>query len=471
MDQEIGEKKNLFNTSATIVGLLVGAGIFLKSTKVVSEVSGNIYLYVAVIVTLCVCAIIYSRTFSTLAIKYPKATGLVDFAEIAVGPRYSYFCAWFMATMYYPIIAATLTYIAARYLCMIFNIEPYGQTHMAISFLFMALSIVYNVLNSRPKGFVYPLATQIKCLPLVVMGVWGICYGIKNGTINLAEDLTLIKEISNNGGFFTALCAGTFLYEGWGFATTVRDELKGPNKQLKKGLTLAIVNVALMYLLYSFGIAASTNTYEVIGSGNQLPLIVFSNLAGPVGGTIFIVFVCLICLTSASNATNACMKGYYHISRKNQGLMRNSLNELNSHGISANSCLLGGLSYCFWLFQISLLFFNGPLVTGATGNPLWLLGWELDEAIIVNEYMLYVPIVICILIKGKDLSVFERFVLPILSVGISAVLVYSWWHAYGTRLVIYHLLLVALIMGFGMLFYKKDRNISFEERTKREVRF
>ena len=464
------EKKATFKTSSLIVSMLVGAGIYFKSSKVMTEVGGNPAKALLVLVVLAVFTLIYTRSFASVTTKYPKGTGITDLAEIEVGPTYSYFVGWFMATLYYPVISATVTYIAARYTCLLFDVEPYGQVHMAIAFLYMGMAIVYNSLASRPLTKKNEILTQIKILPLVVMGILGIIWGIKNGTATKAFTDTSGFDLTRNGGFFVALCAGVLVFEGWGISTTVHGDLKNSKVSFSRALMLAVVNCFLIYLLYLTGITLSMTNVDNVGAGDQLPYISFSNLFNSnLAGSIFVVFVIIACLATAFSAANACMKGYYHIARKNQGLFREVFSRWDSTSeMPLQSCMIGGLIYCFWVFQIGILYFNGPLITGTTGNPVWLLGWEFDEAIIINEYMLYIPVMFCIMLKEKDLPVLERFVLPILSIMVSLVLTYSWWCAYGTRLVIYHILFVAIVMGFGMLFYKKDRNISLKERLRRE---
>ena len=59
--------------------------------------------------------IICSAQFAVMATKYEKVNGVVDYAEMLVGPKYGYFFAWFMATIYFPSMTSVVAWVSARY--------------------------------------------------------------------------------------------------------------------------------------------------------------------------------------------------------------------------------------------------------------------------------------------------------------------------------------------------------------------
>ncbi len=61
--------------------------------------------------------IICSYVFATMATRYEKVSGLVDYAEATVGRRYAYYVGWFMAVLYTPCLVSALAWISARYFC------------------------------------------------------------------------------------------------------------------------------------------------------------------------------------------------------------------------------------------------------------------------------------------------------------------------------------------------------------------
>ena len=73
-----------------VVGIVIGAGIFFKGSKGLSFVGGEMKNCLIVIAFVGLIAIICSNLFAILARKYVNCIGFVDYADAAIGPRYSY---------------------------------------------------------------------------------------------------------------------------------------------------------------------------------------------------------------------------------------------------------------------------------------------------------------------------------------------------------------------------------------------
>ena len=107
----------------------------------------------------------------------------------------------------------------------------------------------------------------------------------------------------------------------------------------------------------------------------------------------------------------------------------------------------------FWLFQLSTLFFQGPLAFNGTNNPEWLLAWEADEICIITLYAMYIPIFISVMLKQKEFNFFYRFIIPILSLISSLFMCYSCYISYGVQ-TFYYLIVYGIVMLIGMLMMK-----------------
>ena len=82
-----------------VIGIVIGSGVFIKGGKVLSLTGGNMMEGIAVVGIVGVICIICSLVFAEFGSRYEKVNGLVDYAEVAVGPRYAYYVGWFMATI------------------------------------------------------------------------------------------------------------------------------------------------------------------------------------------------------------------------------------------------------------------------------------------------------------------------------------------------------------------------------------
>ena len=89
-----------------VVGIVIGSGVFFKAEKVLQATKGNMPLGILAWGIVGAIMIICSYVFATMATRYEKVSGLVDYAEATVGRRYAYYVGWFMAVLYTPCLVS-----------------------------------------------------------------------------------------------------------------------------------------------------------------------------------------------------------------------------------------------------------------------------------------------------------------------------------------------------------------------------
>jgi len=459
MNNKLEKRYGLITAISMVIGIVIGSGVFFKAVKVLSLTGGSMGQSLLVIGAVGLICIICSCVFAEMGTKYVKCNGVVDYAEASLGEGFAYCMGWFMSAIYYPVIGSTLSYISARYTCMLLGLESFGQANMSIALLYMVLAVVINSFSPKLAGKMQISMTVAKLIPLVFMGVIGTIVGLVNGNgIRIFTD-TSASSIVQGGGFFAAVCAFAFSYEGWVIATTINSELKNPKRDLPLALVGGALFCTLIYMLYTYSMSATMNAAQIVEAGDWLPMIAFSNLFhSNVVGTIVFVFIIISCLGTTNGVILGCMRGFYSIAVRGQGPKPNLIAEVDeSTGMPLKSCLIGLALCAFWLFQCGTLFFNGPLVMNSTGNPLWLMSWEADEIVIVTQYALYIPIFLHLMIKEKQFSPIKRFLLPFLGICACVFMCFCCWKSYGTYLILSYLVVFAIIMGIGVLFYKKNK--------------
>ena len=68
-----------------VVGIVIGSGVFFKAEKVLQATKGNMPLGILAWGIVGAIMIICSYVFATMATRYEKVSGLVDYAEATVG--------------------------------------------------------------------------------------------------------------------------------------------------------------------------------------------------------------------------------------------------------------------------------------------------------------------------------------------------------------------------------------------------
>ena len=455
MGTKLEKKWGFFMALAMVMGTVIGSGIFFKAVKVLKETNGNMKNALLVIAIVGAITIVCSVVFAEMGRKYSNCSGLIDYAEATCGKKYGYFTGWFMAIIYYPVMASTICYVAANYFFMMLGLPSHGQASTGVAILFIALLIVMNILAPKLSGKFQTSTLVIKLIPIILMGVVGTIIGIANGNgiaiFNTAQSTT----ISKSSGIFEGVCAFIFAYEGWIGSTTINSELRNPKRDLPLALIVGTISCTALYMLYVYSMSATLTSAEIIAAGDSLPQIAFSNVFGNVAGNVILGFIVVSCLGASNGVVLCTMRGLYSLAVRGQGPKPEKITQVDeATGMPLISCVIGIFVLLFWMFQISTLFFHGPLAINDLGSPDWLLAWEADEICIITLYAVYIPIYLQIMIKEKDFNILFRFILPLLALIASIFMCYCAYLAYGTQ-TLYYLVFFVIVIGVGMIFYKK----------------
>ena len=193
MENKLEKRYGLFTAICMVVGIVIGSGVFFKAQTVLQKTEGNMPLGIIAwalggfIMIACILA------FASMAQKYEKVNGVVDYAEATVGPRYGYYLGWFMSIIYYPTLTVILAWLSARYtLVFITSCWPnfplmipaaqggciIGPECMVLMMVFLVCAYVVNALSPKLAGLVQTSTTVIKLIPLGLMAVVGIIVGL-----------------------------------------------------------------------------------------------------------------------------------------------------------------------------------------------------------------------------------------------------------------------------------------------------
>jgi APA family basic amino acid/polyamine antiporter len=400
-------------------------------------------LVVGVLMTTC------AYTFSILAGKYSKVNGIVDYAEAECGKGLAYTVGWFMSAIYYPVIASTLAWVSANYTCSLFNISS-DNARLLITATYLTASFVLNLVSPKISGKFQVSTTAIKLIPLAIMAIVGTLVGLINGqTIeNLAADTSAM--ISTGSGFFGAVVAFAFAYEGWIIATCINAELHDAKKNLPKALVIGTFTVIAVYIVYFIGIASVLSSEQIIAAGSDLPKIAFTSLFGgnAIFGTIIYVFIIISCLGTMNGVMLATCRGFFALAARDQGPNPKALAMLNEKSnMPVRSSIIGFAISAVWMLQWEFGLIRGKLPA--------IISFENDELPIITLYALYIPIFINMMRHSEGEHPVKRFVLPALSIAACLFMIFSAFYAYKIQ-AIYYLIVFAIIMIVGAAFYRND---------------
>ena len=452
-----------------VIGIVIGSGVFIKGGKVLNLTGGNLWQGIAVVGIVGLICIICSLVFATLGSRYEKVNGVVDYAEMALGPKYAYYVGWFMNFIYVPALVAMLAFFSAMMFLQLFGIKAVdfanGQinpTAIGVGAGFMMIGYGINILSPKLAGRMQVGMTVIKLIPLVLMGVVGTIAGLVNGTtlevlnfVNTAEYTAV-----DGAGFFKAIVGFAFAYEGWILATSINSELKDAKKNLPRALIIGSLVTIVIYALYIFAMSCVGDVKTITSTwpfGETLPRIAFSKIFGNVIGTVVYVFITISCLGTMNGLIMSSARGLYALSARGMGPSPDFFGDIDKqNNFSVKSAVIGMMAGGFWYAWTVMVWMGGPEMFGAVHGIEW-IAWEPDEIGIICLYVMYIPMMIGLMIKAKDLGVFQRVILPVLGLICCLFFAYAIWNGYGWKKCIGFLIFFAVVEFIGYLFINGGR--------------
>ncbi len=450
--QQLTKKYGLATAIAMVVGIVIGSGIFFKAEEILAYTAGSIPLGILAWVIGAVIMLTNMLAFAMMATRFAKMNGLVDYAEATCGRTYAYLVSHFASVIYYPSITAVLAWATARYTVALFGASPASAACIAVGAFYLILSYAVNALSPRIAGKIQVSVTVIKLIPLAMIAVVGLLYGLLSG--QLADSLSHGALASGAEiSFFPAIICAVFAYDGWIIATTINAELREPKKTLPRALLFGGILIAAVYVLYYLGLAGAASGEELLLDAT-LP---YTRLFGQVGGLLIRILIIVSCFGTLNGVMLASVRGFYALAVRGEGFRPKTLASVDPEtNVPVNSAILSLLLCGAWF-----LYFYG---TNLADTP-WFFVFSFDSSAlpIVSLYALYIPIFVMFMIKTTHASCLTRFVIPLLAVLASAFMVVCAVLAHRMS-VVYYLILFAVIMAIGAIpLFRKQKKQSLTE--------
>ena len=454
MEQKLERKYGLFTAICMVVGIVIGSGVFFKAQDILKMTGGDMPLGVVAWVIGGVIMMVCLLTFSFMGQKYEKVNGVVDYAEATVGKRYGYVMGWFVATIYFPAMTSVLCWVTSRYTLEFvaavsphhtIDVSPTGRTCLLLSLVIMAFAFLLNVLSPKLAGKFQTGTTIIKLIPLVLMAVVGIIYGLINGTLTANFQTNATVSTTTSNPLFAAICSTAFAYEGWMIATSINAEIKDSKRNLPRALIIGGIIIAAIYISYYIGVAGGATNQQLIEEGATTA---FTNLFGGALGNVLKLFIAISCFGTVNGLMLACCRGMYAIAARGEGPKPDTLGRIHpktnmptASAVVGLLLILGWLAY-FYLANLAQVW-TGPFVFDSSELP------------IITIYLLYLPILIQWMRKETDQPVARRFILPILAFCGSIFMVIASIFSHGIGC-FWYLLVFAVILAVGLLLNRRS---------------
>ncbi|KAG7168974.1 Y+L amino acid transporter 2-like 6 [Homarus americanus] len=232
----------LWHGVALIVGLLIGAGIFVSPTMVVQ----------------------YTGSVGTMI---PKNGGTYIYVLEIFGPVPAFLVLWTTYIVIEPSSTAIVALTFANYVLQPFFPGCFSPPYFTIRLIAAALICLMayiNCLGVKLGAIIQGVFTQTKVLALIVIIVAGVHHLAIGNTDHFRNPMEgTMWDVSS---IATAFYSTLFSYSGWYSLNYVTQELKEPSKNLPRAIAISLTLVTVIYVLTNVAYYAVLTPAEILSS-------------------------------------------------------------------------------------------------------------------------------------------------------------------------------------------------------------
>lgn len=381
---------NLFDSTALVVGSMIGSGIFIVSADMSRTLGSPGWLLVAWIIT-GVLTIFAALSYGELASMMPKAGGQYVYLREAYNPLIGFLYGW---TLFGVIQTGTIAAVAmafAKFAGVLFPFFSEKTIWLDLGFIqfntvqILAISsiLVLTFLNSRgiKSGKIIQNAfTSTKAIVLIAFLILGFFF-VKNASVGTQNSSIFWDAVKIDGnqtfslsGFAliaaigTAMVGSLFSSDAWNNITFTAGEVINPKRNIPLSLFFGTLIVTVIYILVNIvylktlPLRGAEDGVSVIERGIQyatndrLGTASMSGLFGEYAATIMAIFVVISTFGCNNGLILSGSRVYYAMA--NDGLFFKKTGTLNTKGVPSASLY----TQCIWASLLCL--------SGTYGNLL-----------------------------------------------------------------------------------------------------
>ncbi|HNS11944.1 MAG TPA: amino acid permease [Bacteroidia bacterium] len=361
-DSGLSKQLSLLDSTAIIIGSMIGSGIFIVSAEIATKVETPGMLILAWVVT-GIITILGALSYGELAAAMPKAGGQYIYLKEAFGPLYGFLYGWTLFTVIQTGTIAAVAVAFAKFTGVfmpeisgeniLFQIGPVNissQQLLAISIIIL-LSI-YNYREVKAGALLQNIFTVTKVAALLLLVVLGLYFGYQGiGSIeNFSPLFPDVITLTTIGIFGAAMTGSLFSADAWNNITYTAGEVKNPQRNLPLSLLLGTSTVIILYLLANFAYIYVLPIEQIQNAENGRVATLMMNTVLGDKGRFFMAAMIMISTFGCLNGIILTAARVYYAMAKD-GLFFKKAGSLNKNHVPANSLTMQCIWACILCFS------------------------------------------------------------------------------------------------------------------------
>ena len=276
LKQDIG----LISAMSIVVGMVLGAGAFMKPPAVLAATGDSTWALVAWMMG-GLFSMAGGLTLCELGVMFPRTGGMYVYLEEIFGEKTAFLYGWMIVTLFAPATLGALAGYFSSVFCVLFDVpNQYTPVVAAGALAFVA---VVNSISVKAAGKVQMVATVCKLAPIILLAVFGLWKG--NGQV-LAMQSVPDGAVTS---FSVAVLATLFAYDGWAQVAALGGEIKNPSKVLPQAIIGGLSFLIVVYAMINVALLKLLPADMLVSLGHEASTIAAQKLFGLTGGNIISV--------------------------------------------------------------------------------------------------------------------------------------------------------------------------------------
>lgn len=293
----------LFNCICIIIGIIIGAGIFVSPVGIIKHV-GSVGMSLTMWGIVGVFSVLCALCYAELGACFPQSGGEYIYIRKAWGDFCAFMCLWMNMIIIFPVCVATAGLIFASYVLKPFyhECEPPQEVIQLISISVVAVIVAINSHNVHWVTKLQKVITACKIFALVIIIVIGFIW---MGKGNVESFQNSFEDSDYSVGAITlAFYSGFWAFGGWNYFNCVTGEVINPKRNLPLGIMISIsvvtviyvtVNVAYfsvltpMEMLQSSAVAVTFLERTMVYLAYVVPFLIAISVVGGINGAVMLV--------------------------------------------------------------------------------------------------------------------------------------------------------------------------------------
>jgi len=323
-NQNLNRTMTLIPAISTVVGTVIGAGVFYKASSV-ANATGSTSMSLFVWLVGGLISLAAGLTGAELAAALPQTGGMLAYIERAYGKLASYVLGWAQIIIYFP---ASLAAKGIIFGTQVANLFHWGYVAIIPSGIAALVSVAaINMLGSKIAGQFQAITLFFKLIPLSLIIIFGL---LQPGGV----DVSIFPVVPGHavGGWASAMGAGLlatmYAYDGWIHVGNIAGEMKNPTRDLPRAIAGGLLGIMSIYLLVNYAFLHALPFNAIQGNANTA-MDAAQQIFGGFGGKLITIGILISIYGTLNGYTMTGMRLPYAMALENNLPFSNQLVKLN----------------------------------------------------------------------------------------------------------------------------------------------